>query len=254
MNCKCFCIQWTCHHSFTDLLSMTCSMIIWHATNICKCLWVQLLIAFLSHVPMLCNRKSCCISLFSHVYLGLCRMTVSQPHPWAVEPTRQRAASRSSPQVPWFPCLGEAWAGRGVLAGLCVCCLDGCLEVCVSLSQLWGLTSGATHMTMCSCMSCWAWAVLCSAWCTRCWDRSTRSRSWLSSSSPLTSSCRRGGASRPDTAQNPKWMNQWFNKVKMLKPNISYIPRVQTYLALCFWSQNVWLSNCDSCCKSASLN
>lgn len=36
---------WFCHHSFTDLLSLSCSMISWHATNICKCLGLQLLIA-----------------------------------------------------------------------------------------------------------------------------------------------------------------------------------------------------------------
>lgn len=131
---------------------------------------------------------------FPPLYLDSCRKTkaVSQVRRWTVGATQWLTASRSNPQVPWFPCLGEAWAGRGVLARLCVCCLDGCWEMCVSLSQLWGPTSGATRMTMCSCMSCWAWAVPYSAWCTRCWDRSTRSTSWPSSSSSATSSHRKG--------------------------------------------------------------
>lgn len=43
---------------------------------------------------------------------------------------------------------------------------------------------------MCCCSSCWAWAVLCSTWCMRCWDRSTRSPRWPSSISSATSSLR----------------------------------------------------------------
>lgn len=113
------------------------------------------------------------------------------PHQQRVGATQRQTASRSSHQVLWFPSLDVAWAGRGVLARLCVCCLDSCLKVCVSLSQLWGPTSGAAHRTISSCMSCWAWAALCSAWCMRCWDRSTRSYGWISSSSSTISSHRR---------------------------------------------------------------
>lgn len=129
------------------------------------------------------------------VCLESCRKTKATSHPrrWTAGATRRRAASRSAPQVPSFPCLGEAWAGRGAPAGPCVCRLDSCWRMCVSLSRLWAPTWGAARRTMCSCSSCWAWAVLCSAWCTRCWDRSTRSPSWPS----WPSSHRKGDQQKP---------------------------------------------------------
>lgn len=131
------------------------------------------------------------------VYIDSRRKTKAMLHirRWTTGATRWWAASRCNPQVPWFPCLGEAWVGRSVPARLCVCRRDGCWQMCASLSQLWGLTSGATRVTMCPCMNCWAWAVPCSAWCTRCWGRSTRSPSWprlSSSASAATSSHGRG--------------------------------------------------------------
>lgn len=191
------------------------------------------------------------------VYDHLCRWTVLHPHHWTIEATPQRAASRPNPQVPWFPCLGEAWAGQGVLAGPCVCCLDGCLEVCVSLSQLWGPTSGSTHMTMCSCMNCWAWAVLCSAWCTRCWDRSTRSPSWPSSSSSATSSHKSGGGGLTVVLSGPVGPEEahlGLNLCSCIAKNarkrpISVFPtfRMSMLLWFCvFKVQSVLLSSCKS--------
>lgn len=139
-----------------------------------------------------------------------CRRTkaTSPPRRWAAGATRRQTACRCTPQVPWFSCEGEAWAGRGMLAGLCVCCPGDCWRLCVSLPQRWARTLRATLRTTCSCVSCWAWAVLCSAWCTRCWGRSTRSPLWPCRTSSDTQSHRKGGHMSLVRASWPKRKTQ----------------------------------------------
>lgn len=151
-------------------------------------------------------------TVFVHHFLPVnLRKTNSAPttRRWTAGASRRREASSSKPQVPWFPCLGEAWVGHGVPAGPCVCCLNGWREACAIVSQPRDLTSGAAHTTTCSCTSCWASAALCSAWCMRCCYRCPRSPSsssatnWQGPSTwlkpPDFNSC---------SCASPKWLNR----------------------------------------------